>query len=171
MAIFKQLNGTDRYFDMSARADVIAYVTRPDKAESGFVGGICVDPFDPAESMDQVAAHFNKSTGVQLRHFIISFYPHELDDPEVANEIAQQLILWIGQEYQAVYGVHEDTDLIHIHVVHNSISYIDGHRYYGKKKEYYNLIDYIKALLHQYGIHALEEVSFKSGLNVQIGWE
>ena len=103
MAIFKQLNGRSRYHDDSARQDVINYIFKPDKAVSGYIGGVYVNPLAPAESMRKVAKEFGNDSMIRLRHFIISFSPDEIDDPEVVNIIAQQIATWVGQYYQIVY--------------------------------------------------------------------
>ena len=171
MALFKQLNGKDRYHDFSAREDVINYILRPDKTMSGCIGWVNVDMRNPAASMAQVAKFYGKENGIQLRHFVLSFCQEEVDDPDVANEIAQQIAYFISQEYQTIYAVHEDTDQLHVHFVYNPVSYLDGHRYYGTKTEYYRLINFIKTLLHHYEIHKLLEVSFKSGLDIQNNYE
>ena len=62
MAIFKQFNGKGRYHDDSARTDLINYIFRMDKAISGYIGGIHVDLFCAAESMQQVASTLTKTT-------------------------------------------------------------------------------------------------------------
>ena len=54
-----------------------------------YYGYYCnVDIKNPAESMRLVSAQFGKAGGVQLRHFITSFYPGELMDIMFANIIA-----------------------------------------------------------------------------------
>ena len=90
MATLKVLNGKGKYHDLGARADVAHYICNPLKAESGFTGGFGVTR-DIVGSMDDVAIRFNKVNGVQLRHFVLSFTPDEIDDPEEVNEIAHHI--------------------------------------------------------------------------------
>lgn len=86
----------------------------------------------------------------------------------MVDEIACEICCdFIGQQYQCAYAVHQDTNNLHIHFVYNSVSFIDGHRYYGTKKEYYDLVGYIKGLLCEYGIYELHRVSNNSNYDIQ----
>lgn len=159
MAILKTANTVGKYYDVNAKQDVINYILKPNKMIHRYFGSIGVDQVHIAESMQRVSERFSKAKGVQLRHFILSFYPEELHDPRTANEIGAKIIQWFGQEYQSVYSVHEDKSYLHIHIVINSVSYIDGHRYYGTKKEFYEFKNVIRRLLSSYGIYRLEYCS------------
>ncbi len=105
--------------------------------------------------MEAVSEQFGKTQGVQLRHFIISFDPMELSQPEIAYEIAQRVAAWIGHRYQVIYAVHEDKPHLHIHLVQNSVSYVDGQRYYGTKVEFHAFQDELRRILRQYHIDTL----------------
>ena len=159
MATFKTANQKGKYFDRDAKADTIRYILNPAKAVHGFVGGVGVSPECPAESMELVSERFGKSEGVQLRHYIISFEPHELRKPEIANKIGQEIAVYIGREFQCVYAVHENKPHLHIHLVVNSVSYTDGHRWRGNKAEFYRLINSCRIILQQYNIYQLYYVS------------
>lgn len=141
MAIFKTVNEKGKYRDLEARETVARYIFNPRKALSKLWGGVCVTE-DVVGSMDEIAKKFNKTEGVQLRHFVVAFRPEEVNKPEIANEIACELARFIGREYQVAFAIHEDTEYLHIHFMQNSISYVDGHRYYGTRKEYYNLLNF-----------------------------
>ena len=158
MAMFKTANCKGKYFDDNAKEDVINYVLNPDKMPHRCCGGVKVDKFDIAGSMYAVSEYYNKTNGVQLRHFIVSFSKNELNDPYKAKAIAQEIMYHLGKEYQAIYGVHENGD-IHIHIVMNSVSYVDGHRYYGKKEEYYSFYYLLCDILRKYGINKLMRIS------------
>lgn len=167
MATLKVINKKGKYHDIGAREDIANYIFNPRKMFSNYHGGIMVIKDDVAGSMNQIAIKFNKTTGVQLRHFVLSFTPDELDDPEEANEIACQITQFIGQEYQTIFAVHENTENLHIHFMFHAISYRDGHRYRGTKKEYYDLINFVKALLGQYYGLILKTVPNRSGVDIQ----
>ena len=68
---------------------------------------------------------------------------------------------YLGKEYQAIYAVHENTESLHIHIVMNSVSYIDGHRYRGTKAEHYEFMDFLRNVLIYYGITKLQYISSK----------
>ncbi|MBQ7821208.1 MAG: relaxase/mobilization nuclease domain-containing protein [Clostridia bacterium] len=158
MATFKIINKQGKYHDLNSTSNVIQYIFNPEKTESRLYGFEQVDPMCPAKSMVQVSRAFGKQKGIQIRHYIISFYQNEVDNPHTADRIAKNIALYIGYEYQTVYAVHESTDQIHIHIVHNTVSYVDSHRYRGNKMEYYtllNIIYIISDILKRYGVKRL----------------
>lgn len=61
----------------------------------------------------------------QVRHLIVSFADGEVDLDE-AVKIAWDIAEYYGQRYQVFYGIHNDTDNIHIHFAINTVSFIDG---------------------------------------------
>lgn len=146
MAILKPINKRGKYHDLDAREELARYIFNPQKMYSGYCGGVGVTE-DVVGSMNEIASRFEKTKGVQLRHMILSFSPEEIDDPEIVNEIACHVAMFIGQEFQVVFAVHENTENLHVHFMQNHISYKDGHRYSGSKKEYYNLVNFLRKLL------------------------
>lgn len=155
MATLKTPNGKGKYRDLEAKEYVTTYILNPYKMPHKYCGFWMVDPRDIAGSMMKGSVNFNKENGVQLRHFIISFSPKELKDYRIANEMGNLAMRFFGKEYQAVYAVHEKSENPHIHIVINSVSHIDGHRYGGTKKEFYNMMNYLKSVLFRYGVKEL----------------
>lgn len=162
MAIIKTANQKGKYHDLNTRHALISYITNPTKTPSGYIYCAHVNPNNPVADMDFIAAKYGKSGGVQARHFIFSFTPAELDTPSLAAYIAREITAYLGQEYQTVCAVHEDRSHLHIRAVINSISYLDGHRYYGRKQEFYALKNQVAQILRCYGIYRLDYVSAKS---------
>lgn len=147
------LNAKGKYHDDEARKTVIEYITQPAKAIHKYVGASDNTTIPTAaEDMAAVAKHFNKDSGVRLRHFVLAFHPKELSNPEIADEIGQEIIDYLGLEYLAVYAVHENEDHLHIHIVTNAVSHITGRRYRGEKKELHNFIFVLKIMLKKYHI-------------------
>jgi len=155
MAILKFVNCKEKYQDSDATKEVINYIFNPDKSKRELYGFYQVDPENPTKSMRDVAKAFGKTTGIQIRHYIISFTKYEINEPIIADQIAQEIITYFQDQYQCVYAIHEDTEYLHIHFVCNAISYVNGHRYRGNKAEYYDFISWIKSLLHKYRIYSL----------------
>ena len=124
-----------------------------------FFGGAGIDILHPANSMDQVAMHFKKTTGVQLRHFILSFDPTEIRDPLLANLIATSLVDHFFEKYQVVYALHENTANLHAHFIVNAVSYVDGSKYRGTKSDYYCLLRNLRRILKWYGFRGLRYVT------------
>lgn len=162
MATIKTANGTNKYFDENSRQDVINYILRPDKTPHNLYGCNFNDIRNSAYFMDNTAAQFGKSKGVKLRHFIISFDPYDTDNPTSVYDMAEQISSFFFSEYQTVFAVHEDKTHLHIHIVINSVSFIDGHRYYGKRTEFNSFKAHIKKVLNDYGIYTLIYIPAKS---------
>lgn len=152
MAVLESFNGKGNYRNENAMELVKDYIFNPCKAISGYLGGYGVSCQCPAESMMIISEKFGKKNGVQLRHYALSFALYELNNPKIANEIGYRISAFIGKEYQTLYAVHENRDHLHIHIVANSVSYIDGHRFYGRKQEFYALMEGIRRILRDYGI-------------------
>ena len=133
-----------KFFDENAYRDSIGYIFRPDHAK--YIGGYAIQNLDMAAiEMQATAQAFGKDSGKRIRHSVLSFTPHEMKyiTPEKASIWAQRIIRFYGYEYQIVYAVHTNTDNLHIHFVMNQISYRDGHRYRGKKKDYYEFMKFV----------------------------
>lgn len=115
------------YPDSASLRRVLDYVTR-----SGIVGGYAIDPDHAYSQISLIKRLFHKCDGKQLYHFFVSFTNGEmyrLTFDEILNvgfRIGQ-----LFQNYQMVYAVHADTSHVHLHVVMNSVSFIDGYKYSG----------------------------------------
>lgn len=159
MAILKTANKKGKYLDGNARYDVINYILKPEKIVNNYYDMVKVDYDNPHKSMDEVAELYNKSNGVKLRHFIISFSREELSESKIADCIGREIMFRIGNTFQCVYAVHEDTDNINLHIVFNSVSYNTGKRFGGTYKEFYSLQRMFHNVLCSYGIYRLYYVS------------
>jgi hypothetical protein len=80
--------------------------------------------------MKLIKSAFYKRSGVQLKHFIVSFSNEDMCRLSVEEmmDLAWQISAYL-KEYQIVYGVHLDTDHTHIHFVMNTVSFEDGHKF------------------------------------------
>ena len=72
MAIYKKVAKAGKYQDALAIPNLVAYITRADKAKSGMIGGVGIDPNHIADSMVMVSNTFNKNSRIRLHHFIVS---------------------------------------------------------------------------------------------------
>lgn len=137
----------NKFFDDNSYHDVLDYIFNQKKAvESG--GYYITKSSLAAEEMEQTAIRFGKNCGKRLRHSVLSFRPEENISSEQAADFADKIIKHYGREYQIVYAVHNNTDNLHIHFVMNQISYLDGHRYRGQKKDYYAFQRHMKNVTH-----------------------
>lgn len=102
-----------------------------------YAGGINTSPFYALNEMMYVKKFFRKTGGRQLRHIIVSpdtKYNFRLT-PQDLYFIALRISAYYSKQYQIVFGVHTDTNNIHIHFIMNTVSYIDGFMYSGNKAD------------------------------------
>lgn len=160
MALFKKISAPGKYQDFQAIPDLIAYITRADKTPSQFIYGSHVDMQDMANSMIAVSEQFGKNSRLRLHHFILTFQPKDIKDFSVIPQIMERICGYIGQCYQIVAALHEDTSALHIHFVFNAVSFVNGYKYRGGKEEYRELVETIGSILYSYGIHPLIPVKY-----------
>lgn len=153
MAVFKVISVPQKYADEDAYADLIHYCIRPMKTPGNFIDGFGVLPQLAAEQMQIVSHAYRQDHGIRLRHWIISFEKGEIRDAWHANQFAQQVCWFYAERYQILYSVHEDAQNIHIHFVMNMISFQDGTRYTGKKKDYYDFLRYLNDIAALFGTY------------------
>ena len=126
-----------KYFDDKAYEDTLDYIFRGGKVR--YAGGAHISSMETAaEEMKATAERFNKNSGKRVRHSVLSFAENEGITPEQADAFGKQIVEHYAPEHQIAYAVHEDTDDVHIHFVMNQFSHLDGHRYSGRKKDYYD---------------------------------
>lgn len=94
----------------------------------------------PFEDMKAVKAQWHKLGGVEGYHLVQSFAPGEVT-PELAHQIGLELAkkLLDGQ-FQAVVSTHLNTRCVHNHIVWNSVSLVDGHKYRSTERSYYTQV-------------------------------
>ena len=116
-----------------------------DGEKSLFIGG-----FGVVTQMVAVRKYFGKLSGNPLMHFIISF-----DDKVVtldhANILAEQLTLFFRNEYQVLWSVHflqRGCSNFHVHIIINSVSYINGKMYHSLASEITRFKDYAACVLN-----------------------
>lgn len=161
MAIIKTANKTGKYHDLNSYHDAISYIIHPTKAIHSYIGYIGLDPLDLVGSMYNIAEQFNKTDGVQIRHFIVSFEPSEPVTPSIANLIGWEIIGYLGQMFQAIFAVHEDEPQLNIHIVINAVSFVDGRKYRGTHKVFHQFENFVRQAVKKYGINTLYYASNK----------
>jgi len=97
---------------------------------SGIVGGYAVDPNHAYQQMLAVKTAFQKTGGVVLKHFVISFTNNE--SYQLSPDDALTLAFEVGktfQYFQLAYALHLDTSKMHLHFILNPVSFVDGRKY------------------------------------------
>ena len=152
MAEFYSLNKAKKYHDDNARQDVINYITNPEKA--GYI--VCSGQLDHqhiADDMDDTAQMYNKDYGVRLHHLVLSYGTKDHCTPDSAYMIADEVTEYLGKEYQTVTAVHEDKNHLHMHVVFNAVSTVDGTKYHGSRQDFKDLESFLKKTHSSYGMN------------------
>lgn len=91
-------------------------------------------------------------------HFTISWKPEEKVTPEQALEIGRAFCEEYLGDYESVCGVHNDMDHLHLHIVFNSVSRMDGYKYRYEADEWEKEIQPLTdQLCAERGLATLEE--------------
>ena len=96
-----------------------------------------------ANSFHAVKAVYDKTGGQQVVHIVVGFERKDIMNPMLSYIFAEQFANYIGQRFQVIYGVHQGSDYskyyLHVHFIINTISYVDGNRFYDRRGDYFNL--------------------------------
>lgn len=138
---------TDRQYQ--GLEDVISYAVNSDKTQQidteeeiveRFVSGVNCHPATARMEMMAVKKRFGKEDGTVAYHGYQSFAPGEAT-PEIAHRIGVELAqrLW-GNRYQVVVATHLDKENhLHNHFVLNTVSFVDGIKYFRSAKDYHDM--------------------------------
>ncbi len=139
--------------------DVIAYAGREDATNKRkLITGINLDCNDAKNQMMLVKKKFEKTGGTIAYHGYQSFAEGEVD-PDIAHKIGVALAeeLW-GERFQVVVCTHLDkASHIHNHFVINTVSHIDGRKFYRSEKDYRRMREVSDRLCLEYGLSIIQE--------------
>jgi hypothetical protein len=122
-----------------------------------FVSGVNCRPTTARDEMIQIKRIHKKEDGVVAYHGYQSFAPGEVS-AELAHRIGVQLAkqLW-GDRFQVLVATHLDkANHLHNHFVVNTVSFVDGKRYYRSKKDYHDMRTVSDDLCREYGLSVIE---------------
>ena len=159
----------DEKTDLSNYKDLdksLEYIKDDFKTEEKlFVSGINCDPTNALKEMVDVKKRFMKEDGILAFHAYQSFKEGEVTPDEAHNigiELAKEM--W-GDRFQVVVSTHLNTKHYHNHFVINSVSFVDGKRYYDNRTTYAELRRLNDLICEEHNISYLKENKTKSGLN------
>lgn len=143
----------------------IAYISNPMKTQNGRLTGSLNCTFQNAyKKMIATKKIYGKEDGRQGYHYIISFNPGEVT-PDKALQITDEFCRrYLGTDYETVFSVHDDKEHIHSHIIFNSVSVADGHKYRYEKGDWKKEIQpLVNNICSKYG---LEEIDVnETGIN------
>ena len=142
------------------------YVAKDSKTENKlYVDGINCDPTRAREEFINIKERYNKTKGIIAFHAIVSYKPGETTPDEahsVGLEIANQM--W-GDRFQVVVATHLDREHLHNHFIINSVSIVDGKRYYDTRTSYAEFRRLCNQICKEHNLSYMEEKKTKSGIN------
>lgn len=153
---FMKTNAADSQQGMDLQR-VMAYATNEQKTEQQlFVTGINCNPEFACKQMQETKRHWGKEGGIVAYHAYQSFAAGEIT-PAQAHQIGIELAqkLW-GDRFEVVVATHLNTGNLHNHFVVNSVSLMDGKRYYDNKATYRQMRETSDELCRQHGISVIE---------------
>ena len=154
MAVTKILAKTTRLDHL------VRYVINPKKTdEQVFVSSVGCQPETAARTWMDTKRRFGRTEGVQAYHLIQSFQPGEIT-PELAHEIGNQFAKRYLEGFEVIVGTHVDKAHVHNHIIFNSVSDRDGHKYHSSPASYFREIRGLSdALCREYGLSVIDEPS------------
>ena len=120
--------------------NAISYILNPDKTNTEhvvFESSInCIKDTAIADMMHTKKV-YGKETGIHGYHIIQSFMPGEID-AETAHQLGYQFAKQcFGTDFEAIVATHLDRNHLHNHIVINSVSFRDGHKFTNTFTDYY----------------------------------
>lgn len=148
MCVVKMVS--DPYNNFSSIFNLIDYALTDKRTGKpvGYCGGFNVDISRADEQMVLVKEYYHKTSKRMMRHFVVSF-----EDKVSAYDayiLGYQIAAYYAGRYQIVFGVHEDTDNLHIHFVFNTVSFVDGLKYSGDTCDLSRLKAYVNEVFEVY---------------------
>ena len=134
----------------------LGYTLQPGKTEEKYVSCLNCAQESALTEMMAIKHQWGKLDSIQCIHAVQSFKPGEIT-PEVAHNIGLELSqkLW-GDRFQVVVSTHLDREHIHNHFIINSVSFLDGKRFY-RNNETYDLMRVTSdQLCREYGVSVIE---------------
>lgn len=160
MAISKILHMKDcgSSFHGKHLKSALEYITAPEKTQNGrLVSAINCQVDNAFEQMKETKKKFNKTDKRQAYHIILSFKEGEVS-PDTVFELTERFVKeYLGNDYEAVFAVHDNTEHPHSHIVFNSVSFRDGKKYHYQKGDWEKYIQPItNRLCKEYGLSTIE---------------
>lgn len=147
----------------------IDYIMVPEKTQNGrLVGAVNCIADNAFEQMRETKEKFGKNNQRQGYHIVLSFKEDEVD-ADTVFEITQKFVQeYVGNRYETVFAVHDNTDHIHSHIIYNSVSFVDGKKYHYSKGDWEKEIQPItNRLCAEYGLSVIEIDGEKANTEMQ----
>ncbi len=138
MAILKTINKSTKTH--GAMSNCINYVLKREKTKDRLV--YQTGPAPPVISQESVYQFFleekkiwDKDSGRMYNHNIISFHQDEAIAPVEALDFGIEFAERWFPDHQTLVSVHQDRDHVHVHLVTNTVSFIDGMKLHNSRAD------------------------------------
>ena len=173
MSVIKSVNS--RSGSRAALRNTLGYVLQDKKTTSDLT--LVLGDYPHLDvTADKVFQHFmqtkelfNKTGGRMYKHFVVSWHKDENITPEIALDIARQWAEKVFPEFCTLVTVHTDREHLHCHIVLNSVSMIDGHKYHMNPEELQNAKDINDELCASYGLSITQKGKHFNGKKIEEG--
>jgi len=173
MSVIKSVNS--RSGSRAALRNTLGYVLQDKKTSSDLT--LVLGDYPHLEvTADKVFQHFmqtkelfGKPGGRMYKHFVVSWHKDENITPEVALDIARQWAEKVFPEFCTLVTVHTDREHLHCHIVLNSVSMIDGHKYHMNPEELQAAKDINDELCASYGLSITQKGKHFNGKKIEEG--
>ena len=138
--------------------NVVEYTADQIKTEKcHYVSGINCIPSDAKNRFMRTKKKFGKTGGRTCYHGYQSFKAGEVD-ADTAHKIGVTLAkeLW-GDRFEVVVATHLNTDHYHNHFVVNSVSFMDGMKYYNFKSDYQRMREVSDRLCREHKLSVIRD--------------
>ncbi len=112
---------------------------------------------------------WHKDSGRMYNHNIISFHKDEKITPEQALEFGKKFVEMFFPGHQSIISVHQDRDHIHIHIITNTVSYVDGHKLHNSRADLQKMKDFTNDMCRERGLSVAEKGKHFDGTEIEAG--
>ena len=173
MAINKVINNPAKTH--AAMRSLIRYVLKDEKVQDGYV--MVQGPFNydviNTENVTQAFIDekqlWNKDSGRMCAHNVISFHPDDYVTERECLEIGQDFCQEFFSDFQSLIAVHQDKDHLHVHIVTNTVSFVDGHKLHQTKKDLQRQKDFTNKLCRDRALPVAEKGKHFDGTEIEPG--
>lgn len=148
--------------------DRIKYIMNPEKTTcKGFhsffgikdtlTSGFTCACDEAYQQMMETKQHEKKTDKVLGYHYIQSFKPGEVT-PEEAHQVGCEFIeRCFAEDFEVVIGTHTDHAHIHNHIILNSVSFVDGHKFQSTPASFYKLREISDEICRAHHLSVIDE--------------
>ena len=112
---------------------------------------------------------WNKLGGRLYNHNVISFHKDENITPEEALEFGKEFAEKWFPDHQSLIAVHKDREHVHIHIVTNTVSYVDGRKLHNSRKELQRMKDFTNQMCKDRELSIAEKGKHFNGESIEKG--